>query len=460
MAKVSFTVGRIDSYKCDEGKTQSFLWDSRTPGLALRATKTGAKAYIFQGKLHGSTIRITIGDSRSWTIDQAQARARDLQTTIDKGQDPREHEASQKAAYEARQLEKQCADTTVLDAWNNYLGTLRTEISPKTKRPRSARYITDHINLAAPGGDLAKRGGKIKGRGPLWPLMTLRLTDLSAKVVAEWLTDEIKRGPTNAAHAFALLKAFTRWCNSHEQLAQLIPDDPCNSVKVTNLLPKAKAKDDCLQREQLSAWFSSILAISNPVISTYLQGLLITGARREELASLRWEDVDLRWRSLTINDKIEGKGGRTIPLTPYLAHLLMILKHHNELPPNKRKLLRLQENGQTWSPSPWVFHSKTSADGKISEPRIAHNEALKAAELPHITLHGLRRSFGTLSEWVEVPVGVVAQIQGHKPSAIAEKHYRRRPLDLLRMWHDKIEAWLLEQAGIPFEPNIKDWPDQ
>ena len=37
---------------------------------------------------------------------------------------------------------------------------------------------------------------------------------------------------------------------------------------------------------------------------------------------------------------------------------------------------------------------------------------------------------------------------GHKPSALAEKHYRRRPLDLLRMWHTKIEGWILEQAGI------------
>jgi hypothetical protein len=37
---------------------------------------------------------------------------------------------------------------------------------------------------------------------------------------------------------------------------------------------------------------------------------------------------------------------------------------------------------------------------------------------------------------------------GHKPSATAEKHYRRRPLDLLRMWAVKIEAWILEQAGI------------
>jgi intergrase/recombinase len=47
-----------------------------------------------------------------------------------------------------------------------------------------------------------------------------------------------------------------------------------------------------------------------------------------------------------------------------------------------------------------------------------------------------------------VPAGIVAQIQGHKPSATAEKHYRVRPIDLLRQWHTKIEAWILDQAGI------------
>ena len=39
---------------------------------------------------------------------------------------------------------------------------------------------------------------------------------------------------------------------------------------------------------------------------------------------------------------------------------------------------------------------------------------------------------------------------GHKPSATAEKHYTVRPLDLLRVHHEKIEAWILEQAGITF----------
>jgi integrase len=68
-----------------------------------------------------------------------------------------------------------------------------------------------------------------------------------------------------------------------------------------------------------------------------------------------------------------------------------------------------------------------------------------------LTLHGLRRSFKSLTEWLEVPVGVVAQIQGHKPSATAEKHYTVRPLELLALHHGRIEAWILEQAGIVFD---------
>lgn len=85
------------------------------------------------------------------------------------------------------------------------------------------------------------------------------------------------------------------------------------------------------------------------------------------------------------------------------------------------------------------------------------HKALAAAGLPALSLHGLRRSFGTLAEWVECPAGISAQIMGHKPSATAEKHYRRRPLDLLRQWHTKIEVWILEQAGIK-QPKVDPKP--
>lgn len=103
----------------------------------------------------------------------------------------------------------------------------------------------------------------------------------------------------------------------------------------------------------------------------------------------------------------------------------------------------------------WVFSSTASATGCLwTEPNNPHTRACRAVGLEGLTLHGLRRSFKSLTEWLEVPVGVVAQIMGHKPSATAEKHYTVRPLDLLRVHHEKIEAWILEQAGV----KLTLWP--
>jgi len=47
---------------------------------------------------------------------------------------------------------------------------------------------------------------------------------------------------------------------------------------------------------------------------------------------------------------------------------------------------------------------------------------------------------------------------GHKPSATAERHYRVRPLDLLRMWHTKFEGWILDQAGLVISAQQEDQP--
>jgi integrase len=453
VAKISFTAARVQGFTCAPGKSQSFLWDAGASGLGLRVTANSAKSYIFQGKLHGATVRVTIGSVKDWGIDGARDEARRLQRLVDSGKDPREEAIAQRAAHEARQATKRRENVTVSEAWAEYLEYLRTKNSPKTKKPRSARYLADHAALAAPGGKVSKRGGGKTVSGPLAPLMSLGLPDLTAKTVAAWLEGEARERPTNAAHAYRLLKAFIRWCGSHDDYSGIVSADAYESTKVTDVLPQSKAKSgDSLQREQLPAWFDAVRKIDNRFISAYLQALLITGSRREEMAGLKWDDVDFRWRSLQVKDKVETDTGRVIPLTPYLASLLLELKRINETPPNVRAMKRIEAKGEKWKPSPWVFASKTAADGNIAEPRIAHNQALAVAGLPHLTLHGLRRSFGSLAEWCEVPVGVVAQIQGHKPSALAEKHYRRRPLDLLRSWHDKIEAWMLQEAGVDFVP--------
>ena len=92
----NFTAGRVGAYKCEAGKEQSILWDGKSAGLGLRATAAGAKSYIFQTKLHSKTLRLTIGDVRTYTISKAQAEANRLKALTDQGIDPRELAKAQK----------------------------------------------------------------------------------------------------------------------------------------------------------------------------------------------------------------------------------------------------------------------------------------------------------------------------------------------------------------------------
>lgn len=430
LARQKLTFERLRKFELTDGKSQEFLWDSDVTMLACRATK-GTKAFIFQSVFLGKTLRMTIGKISDWKIDDARSEARRLQTLIDTGIDPRIAKAEKIAAVESQQAESRRGKVMFSAAWEEYLKELKTGISAKTKRPYSPRYLADHIRLSDRGGNVRKVGGGLTIAAPLAFFLDLPLSDISPVLITEWLTRERQTRPTVTANAYRVLRTFLKWVNDHKLYQGIIPSDITQDRNVRKMVPVSASKaDDCLQKEQLEGWFAEVKRLSNPVISTYLQVLLLTGARREEIASLSWSDIDFKWSSMRIKDKVEGE--RTIPLTPYVSAILSELAKFSNV---------------DTSTDSWVFCSD-SKSGRIVEPRKAHNRALSQANLPHISLHGLRRSFGTLAEWVEVPTGIVAQIMGHKPSALAEKHYRRRPLDLLRKWHEKIERWILQQANI------------
>jgi integrase len=440
----NFTAPRVAAFTCQPGKSQTIYWDGKQPGLGLRVTAGGARSYVFEATIKaikpegatvapkGKTIRITIGDTQTYTVPAAQRIAAGYKAQTDKGIDPRQVEFDQLAAAQAERDAKAAAtaaelaeqarqNLTLAEVWPIYIAA--------RKHKWSAGHLQNHMTLTAAGGEPKKRGKGLTVAGPMAPLMPLALADLTAERVAAWLEKEAAERPTNAAQSYRLLRAFIRWAADIPAYRGIIAPETYSANSVREAVPKSQAADgEGLQREQLQAWFQAVRHIRNPVISSYLQALLLTGARREELAALRWNDVDFQWLTMTIKDKVEGT--RMIPLTPYTASLMAALPRRNE----------------------FVFSSTTSASGYIEEPRIAHTKAIAGAGLPHVSLHGLRRSFGTLCEWVEVPAGISAQIMGHKPSALAEKHYRRRPIDLLRMWHEKIESWILDQAKIDFTP--------
>lgn len=420
MAKIKLTPGRIDSLTCTSG--QAFLWDAAVPGLGVRSTPGGKHAYIVQSRFASKPLRITIANVGSITLEDARNEARRLLLLVEQGVDPREQKrqivAEQEKARAARDREdseQQVKGRLVAEVWAEYLA--------ERKCHWSERHHRDHLTLTQPGGTPVKRGKGVLQPGPLSSLMHITLSELTTARIESWLAKQITDRPAMARLSLALLKAFLNWCSVHDAYSTVVGAGLITRRTAT-ALPKKQAKSDCLQKEQLAGWFAAVRQIGNPVIAGYLQTLLLTGARREELAGLRWEDVDFRWKSITIHDKVEGE--RVIPLTPFVEQILQWLPRRNA----------------------WVFSSPTAASGRIQEPRIAHNKALVVAGVEGLTIHGLRRSFGSLAEWCEMPVGIVAQIMGHKPSATAERHYRVRPLDLLRMWHIKFESWILEQAEI------------
>jgi integrase len=420
MNRERLTPDRIRRLSLPAGVAQSFLWDTDAPRLAVRVT-AGAKSFIFESKLNRQTIRVTIGDVRTWKLDAARDEARRLQSLTDQGTDPRQEKRERIAEAESKREESKRIAAPAMEAWQSYLAA---------RTPRwSESHLAGHVTVSKAGGEHRTQGRRPGESdktlpGILRPLLALPLEQIDADRVRGWLQAEAANRPTHAALAFRLLRAFLNWCSDRPEYRDQVQADACITRMARDELPKKTAKDDCLQREQLPAWFAAVRQIQNPVIAAYLQTALLIGARREEVAGIKWEDVDFQWKALSIKDKVEGE--RTIPLTPYVAALLAGLPRRNE----------------------WVFSSPAAASGRLQEPRIMHNKALTAAGLPALSIHGLRRSFGTLAEWCEVPAGVVAQLQGHKPSATAEKHYRVRPLDLLRMWHTRIEAWILTEAGI------------
>lgn len=420
--RIPLTVGAIERLTCrTDVKAQAFLRDSEVPGLRVRVTNTGAKSFVFEAKLNRQTIRRTIGDVKAWTIEQARVEARRLAVMLDSGQDPREVARQQQAEQEALRQQAKAQALTVGEVWPLYLENGR----PKRRDAWKPRYLADLHAMVSPGGVPKKRGAGVTRPGPLYPLLALPLSGVTEDTLKVWFDREAKAGKHQAARALMMFRGFLRWCASQPEYRTLVDREAGQAPAIVQNLPATTRRTDALEAAQVAGWWSGVEQLSNQTASAYLRALLLTGARREEMAALRWADVDFRWRKLTLADKVETS--RTIPLTPYLHHLLAGLPKYSE----------------------YVFAS-TGKTGRIVDVRSCHEKALKAAAIEHLTFHGLRRSFSLLGEAAGAPAGAIAQVMGHKPSATAEG-YRPRSVDALRPFLERIEAYILDLAQVQFD---------
>jgi integrase len=393
MTRVKFTASRVAGFKCPPDRTEANLWDAVTPGLGLRITSAGKPAYIFLGRYQGKTCRVTIGSPEAWSIPEAQAKARQLQRLIDEGIDPRtpKREALAEAkAQEQEQAAQTAQAVTVGELWPLYLQTGR----PKRKDAWKPRYREDLEKMAAPGGEKKKRGTGQTRPGPLYPLMALPLSAIDEDALKAWFDREAEAGKHQAARALMMFRGFLRWCSGRPEYRKLADRDAGRAPAILESLPPNTRRVDKLMPEQVAGWWAAVEKLPNRVHAAYLYALLLTGARREEMATLEWRNVDWRWRTLTIADKTELT--RTIPLTPYMAHMLAGLPRAGR----------------------YVFHG-FGQTGHVRDVRGSMQKAIVECGVGRLTFHGLRRTFTQIARRIS-PAGVPAQIQGHKPSAVAE----------------------------------------
>lgn len=386
-------------------------------GLVLSVDRRSGEsiyAFYFEGKLNSRTIRFKLGNyslnaNSAYSIDQARKMAVEATMSIDKGIDPRQAKLANLQRDNADRDARRAGSVTLLEVWEAYLVSRQSDI-----RPLSALTVRDYRkHIKKTFADWRERP----------------ISKLDRDLIRECYTALVSKiGAAQANQAMRSLSAVLNWAMDSAQYQKALAENPVSALK--KKMHRIKPRENSLERSQLKDWWKACDTIENLTAKVYLKILLLTGARREELLSLKWQDVNLQWRLCTFHDTKNGDD-RTIPLTDYAARLLQSLPCLNE----------------------WVFASETSTSGGFREPAKFISHIASATGL-HISSHDLRRSFATLSEWAELPDGAIKQIIGHKPNGVTEAHYKRRPLDLLRSMLQRYEDFILSEVQ-PENPVVK-----
>jgi integrase len=316
MARIRLTAGRIREFSCPSGSAQSFLWDSEAPGLAVRATPpgkrnpAGTKAYIFQGKLIGKDIRITIGDVRAWDIDSAQAEARRLSTLLDQGVDPRNDKA-EKLDGLRRDADK--ATLTFAAALQEYVQLKRRAVD---NLPLKERTKSDYLKMVAAAK--TRSNGTVSAEGSLHILADRPIHTIGAEEIRSAYNLVLQRGERQAAYAMQVLRAVFNWHGIK------VPSNPFSKdVAGRNriIIPQAKSGGKPIPAERIGAWWKAVNQARSARSRDYFKFLVLTGMRVTEPKTVRVADCDLVSGRLVVRDT-KNRKDHTVLLSRQAAEIV------------------------------------------------------------------------------------------------------------------------------------------
>jgi integrase len=355
--KFQFTKKAIEALPSPENGQRAYYYDREIRGLAVAVSPAGKKVFILYRKIAGRPERLPIGPCCDLSIDQARGMAEEMNGAIARGENP----AATKRAIRD--------ETTLGELFAKYL----EEYAKVRKRLRTWQ------------GDVSQWNTHFK-RWSLRKLSSIRKAD----VIAWHAHIGSTSGIYAANHAHALLSSMY---NTARRDWDYKGENPAAGVRPF----KEQKRERFLDAGELPAFFDSLRQEENSTIRDYVWISLLTGARRDNVQTMRWEEINAV-RSLWTIPAEKAKGGK--PLNLYLSpEAFGIL--------NQRKI----EQQQT-KESDWVFPG-VGKSGHLVEPKTAWKRILKRAGLTDVRLHDLRRTLGSWQAATGASLPVIGKTLGH-----------------------------------------------
>jgi len=382
MNKINFTHAAIEKLSCPPDKNRIYFNDSKTAGLRLQVTSAGSKSFQFQMRSakHGVMTR-TLGSYGKVSVNEARAQADALRVLVNQGEN----------IVEAARAVK--AESTLDEAFEHFLAT-HSRPHKKDQGEEDQRLYNALIKKA---------------------LGSKRVSAITQDQVKAWhikITQTKKqRGEgtisgTRANRALALLSSI--YGNSVTYTA-----NPCKGVKKF----AEESRDRFLQPEEMNAFFT---ALDSPetteIFRDFIYLAIFTGARRENILSMKWNDLDLG-HTKVVNEEFVPDPRWIIPSEDAKKGKSIII-------PLQPEAVAIIERRKAVSKSVFVFasHSKT---GHYSEPKTSWATLCKRAGLKDLRIHDLRRTLGSYQTMTGAPAAVVGKTLGHAPGSPATAVYSR-----------------------------------
>lgn len=315
--RITFTKKTIEGLpEAAQGKRR-YYQDARVTSLRLEITDTGKKTYKVYRKMNGRPVRYTIGDIRDWSLEKARAKAEEVSALISNGTNPN---------IEKRRIRE---ETTFGELFNEYM--------ERHSRKHKRTWKQDE-----------------------WELKKFLSHWLNRKI-SSLARDEIKRLHDRIGVRSGLYQANRILVRIRAVYNKAIEwgwegTNPTKGIKKF----KEKARDRFLRPHELPFFFEALDEEENETAADYFLLSLYTGARKSNVLSMRWAELDLPQSEWRISETKNGD-----PLTVALS----------------KEAVEILERRRQKTNQKWVFPSTTTeshfADPKKSWRRILTNATIK-----------------------------------------------------------------------------------